>query len=129
MPGYLYTSIQRIVPTLALGLLLVGCGRGAPPPPEPVDIEQAPATIESTFADASPECKEAADRAIAALNAGNDAQAYLELQTLAARTDLTREQQDLVAGAMIAVNQRMQASAESGDAEAARTLELHRTMK
>jgi len=94
-----------------------------------VDIEQAPATLESTFADASAESKAAADRAIAALNAGNDPQAYLELQALAARTDLTREQQDLVAGAMIAVNQRMQASAASGDENAARNLELHRTMK
>ena len=117
-----------------LGLLTVlfvhavcGCGRtgGGQAQTE----EEARTGISKTFAGASAEAKALAEEAAAAIKAQEDAKAFVQLNALAARQDLSREQRAAAAESMLTVNTRLNEAAARGDREAAKLVEEYRSGK
>jgi hypothetical protein len=109
-----------------LCLSLAACGGK---PPEPVTPEDAAGKVEGLFDQAPPEVKALAEGAVQAMASENLPRAHMLLQTLAARTDLNPEQQDVVVGALIGVGQRLQESAASGDEKAQEFQRMHQSSK
>jgi hypothetical protein len=91
--------------------------------------EQARTGISKAFGTASPEAKALADEAAAALQAQQDAKAFLDLSALNARQDLTREQRAAATESMLTVNKRLSEAAARGDKEAAKLMDDYRASK
>ena len=107
-----------------------GCHRGggsAPPPA--LSAEELPAALEKTFAKAKPDLKELAGQITAAVRARDYPTAYLGLQTLAGKPGLSKEQQQIMASALVTVNNLLQTAQSQGDAKAAQTLNFLRQNK
>jgi hypothetical protein len=113
-----------LVTLLCLGL--PGCGGKAP---EPINPDTAANQVEGLFDQAPPEVKALADGAVQAMANENLPRAHMLLQTLAARTDLTPEQQQIVVGALIGVGQRLQESATAGGEKAQEFQRMHQSSK
>jgi hypothetical protein len=105
-----------------------GCGGGGRPPKE-LSPAEIPAAVETAFQGADPELVSMTSNLVAAVEAGEDSQAYLLLQTLLNRPDLTVEQRDVVSRSMISIGARLNEAAESGDAAATRLMETHGAFK
>lgn len=111
----------------AAALGFIGCSRDAPPAPLP--LAEAPATIESAFKDAPPEAKAFATELSSALRTNDSPRAFVELQSLQGRADLSAEQREVVARSLAAVSQELNAAAANGDPRAQQVLEIHRARK
>jgi len=124
----------RLGTALALSVSLIllpfapGCGGGGRPPKE-LSPAEIPAAVETAFQGAAPEISAMTSNLVTAVEAGEDSQAYLLLQTLLNRTDLTVEQRDVVSRAMMSIGARLNEAAESGDAAATRLMETHGAFK
>lgn len=81
------------------------------------------------FAKASPELKALAAETAAGLDAAEPGRAFLQLNQLASRPDLTAEQRGAAAESMLAAGKRLQEAARRGDPDAARVLEAYRAGK
>lgn len=109
--------------------LLSACSKGpdeSAPIPTPEEVKPI---IEQTFSGAPPEVKTQVDNVVGYIQSNDPAGAYLHLQQLNARPDLTREQRQVAAEATISVNAKLQEQAEKGDAQAKSILERHRATK
>ncbi len=105
---------------------LPGCGGKAP---EPINPDTAADQVGGLFDQSPPEVKALADGAVQALANDNLPRAHMLLQTLAARNDLTPEQQQIVVGALIGVGQKLQETAAAGDEKAQEFQRLHQSSK
>ena len=108
-----------------LSVLLAGCG-GSGVAKTPEDAKKA---MDDAFAGASAEVKAALSEAEAALKAQEDAKAFVQLNALAARPDLTAEQRGAAAQSMLTVNQKLNEAAAKGDRDTAALLESYRASK
>ena len=121
------------VPKLPVLLALIaicavtGCSPGGSGQAKTED--QARAGISKAFGSASPEAKALADEAAAALQAQEDAKAFLQLSALNARQDLSREQRAAATESMLTVNKRLTEAAAKGDKEAAKLMDEYRASK
>src|ERR1041385_8098549 len=97
--------------------------------PEPVAVEQVPATVESAFKDAPAEVKSSADEIAAAVQGKDNAKALIDLQALFARPDLTPEQREAASQSMRSLHQQLRSSAAQGDARAAEALQTYGARK
>lgn len=112
-------------PVLALGacclsIALTGCGdssSGVAKTPE-----EAKQARDVAFATASAEAKAALAEAEAALKAQEDGKAFLQLNALSARQDLTAEQRGAAAQSMLSVSKKLDEAAARGDRDAAALL-------
>jgi hypothetical protein len=109
-------------------LLLSACGKGDQAP-EPLAIDQASEQVKSTFAGASQEVRAVADGAAKSMQEGDYVDSYQRLEALSAQGDLTPEQRQKLGETQSAVIRKMSEAAESGDANAAKALEMHRARK
>lgn len=109
-------------------LLETGCGRNSGGAAT-VTPEDAPATIEGAFRNASAEVKQQATEAATAVQAQNDTAAFVQLQSLSGRPDLTPEQRKAAFASWMAVNARLQESAAKGNSAAQELLEKYRASK
>jgi hypothetical protein len=118
---------------LGLGLAAVsgpGCSQGdTSAVPTPVTAEQAAPAVQQAFADAAPEVKEEATEAVAAMESNDDGAAFLRLEQLVARPELSEQQRQAARDAWMAANQRLQAAATNGNAAAEAILENYRARK
>lgn len=112
---------------LAVTLLAVGCKQDQGPVEVPVD--QASAGVKSSFAGANAEQQEAAAAAAQAMQQGNYVQSYEKLEELSVSGDLTPEQRQRIGESQAAVLKKLSEAEAAGDAEAAKTLEVHRSRK
>ena len=103
-------------------------------PPQPLAVEQAPASLEGAFKakddqpKIDPKIKSMVDDAVIALTAKNYGQAIFILQSLSGRSDLTSEQRDFVTRSMLSANKALEEQANNGNVAAQEALELrHRT--
>ncbi len=101
----------------ALGLA-IGCSRQAAPP-EAMPVAEAPAAVQETFSKSEQEIKFLSEAAISAIQRKDFTAAYVNLQALLNRPDLTPEQRSVAGRAMIGVNAEIQKSAQQGDDKAA----------
>jgi hypothetical protein len=108
--------------------LATGCGGGGRPPKELAPGE-IPAAVESAFLNAGQEARQQAGELVAAVEAGDDSRAYIQLQALLNRSDLTTEQRDVVSRSMMSLGARLNEAAEAGDDSATRVMETHGAYK
>jgi len=117
--------MPRIIPILMLlAVAWAGCGRKGPPE---LTLEQIPEAIKAAFASARTALRTSADGVAKLVADQKYPAASLQLQALAANSDLTDEQRKVVAGATITVNSALQeqvaameAPVDPGTAESAR---------
>jgi hypothetical protein len=104
-------------------------------PPQPLAVEQAPATLESAFKPKDdgpkidPRVQSMVDDAVIALTAKNYAKAIFILQSLSGRSDLTADQRDFVTRSMLSANKALEEQANSGNVAAQEAIELRRRTK
>ena len=119
-------------------LLSCGCTKEAPPP-KPLAIEEAPASLEEAFkapakgvtsqANQDSEVRALVNDARAALSAKDYAKALFALQSLSVRSDLTDAQRDFATRAMLSVHQALAQAASSGDQKAQQALDVRRATR
>jgi len=98
--------------------------------PAPLPVEQVPAALLKAFTKAKPEAKDLVNQIVSALQAQDYSNAYLELQNLAARSGLDKEQQSVTSRSVLTVNGLLQQAAQTkGDTKAAETLNTYRINK
>jgi hypothetical protein len=112
---------------LAVLALAAGCGRGKPP--KAIATSDLPAESENVFAKAPAEVKELAGQAHAALAAQDWSGAWIAFQTLSERPDLTPEQRQFVASAIMTIGAEMSQAGEQGDTRAEAVQQMHRLSK
>jgi hypothetical protein len=112
--------------TLAL-LAAPGCGRGKPP--KEIPTAEIPGEAGTLFAKAPPAVREMVARATAALAAKDWSGAWVAFQALSERKDLTPEQQQFVASAIVSIGAELNKAGEQGDARAAAAQQMHRLSK
>ncbi len=77
--------------------------------------------LESSFSSAEPAVKSDADKAVAAVKAGNYSEALADLQALASKAKLTPEQQEAVKDVIAQVQKAMADAASKAAADAKKT--------
>jgi hypothetical protein len=125
-----FTSMIRFCATaLTLAVLLpLICGLGCKkdiPPPAALPADQFGATFDKAFAKAKPEAKELATQVVAAVQAQDYPKAFSQLQYLAATPGLNKEQRNVVASALLTVNELLAKAQSQGDQNAARTIQTY----
>ena len=110
-------------------LLTAGCDRSNSAPPAPLPIEQVPAALQKAFSNAKPENKDLANQVVATLQAQDLPKAFYQIQNLASRPGLTKEQQSVTSRAVLTLNTLLQSAQSKGDVQAAETLKTYRVNK
>ncbi len=123
----LRSQIIRLVLLLPL-LFAVSCDRSSAPPTA-LAVEELPAAFEKAFAKAKPETKELAKQVVAAVQAKDYSKAFFGLQNMTSQVALTKEQSSVISGALLTVNNLLQAAQAQGDTKAAETIQSHRATK
>jgi hypothetical protein len=127
--------IQAFIQTLSVGiatlgiLAAAGCGADGDSRPAAVSAVQAPSTLKDAFKGASDEVRGQADAAGSALGGGDTPGAFFSLVNLSGRPDLTPEQREAAAAAMVAAKAKLAAAAAQGDARSREALEMYSSGK
>jgi hypothetical protein len=123
-------TIRSVVFLLALtGLFLLAAGCAKNEAPAPVAVEQVPETMTDAFASAPAPAQEAAQEVVEALEAQDAPRAFVELQALSSRSDLTDSQRAIAAQSLVTVSASLAERAAAGDKAAQAVLEAHRASK
>lgn len=118
----------RFVLLLGGGLLASGCGKEVKAP-TPLPLSELPSALETNFAKARPDTKQLADQIVGFVKAANHSQAFLQMQTLAGHSGLTKPQNQTVARGLLTLNNALQTAQSQGDRAAAQTLSYYRQNK
>jgi hypothetical protein len=122
----IHRSVLLALCTSAL-MLTSACSKNVAP--EALPAEQVSTAVESAFKDASGEAKDSATAIVESLQAQDNVRAFLELQALSSRPDLTTSQRDAAARSMLSMNERLRDAAAQGDQKAADALQAYRALK
>jgi hypothetical protein len=113
--------------TFALFLLLIaglGCKKDVPPPTV-LPVDQFAATFNKAFAGAKAETKDLAAQIVTAVQAQDYSKAFSQLQSLTSVPGLTKDQQHVLARALLTVNDLLAAAQSQGDQKAAQTIQTY----
>ncbi len=115
--------------TLTLGVLLLmvaglSCKRDIPPPAA-LPADQFAATFGKAFAKAKAETKALATEVVTAVQAQDYPKAFAQLQYLTATPGMTKEQRNVVASALVTVNELLAKAQSQGDQKAAQTIQTY----
>jgi hypothetical protein len=113
--------------TFALFLLLIaglGCKKDVPPPTV-LPVDQFAATFNKAFAGAKAEAKDFAAQIVTAVQAQDYSKAFAQLQSLTSAPGLTKDQQSVLARALLTVNNLLAAAQSQGDQKAAQTIQTY----
>jgi hypothetical protein len=113
--------------TFALFLLLIGglgCKKDVPPPTV-LPVGQFAATFNKAFAGAKAEAKDLAAQIVTAVQAQDYSKAFSQLQSLTTVPGLTKDQQSVLARALLTVNDLLAAAQSQGDEKAAQTIQTY----
>jgi len=125
--GVVVRGWVSLVGVLVLALL-TACGGGGAPPKE-LSVEEIPAAIRQVFAGSGAELEEAAKVVAEGLEGQEKTKAYLQLQTLLERPELSAEQRDVVSRSLMTVAALVNQAGQEGDQSAAEAVQIHRSMK
>jgi len=120
--------MTRLSLLLLLLLGVAGCDRTSAPP-APLALDQIPAVLKKTFEKAKPEAKDLVGQIVTAIQAPDYTKAYFQLQELASKPGLNKEQQSVASRAVLTVNGLLQSAESKGDVQAAETLKTYRVNK
>lgn len=122
-------SIRVFGLVLLIPLLFgAGCDRSSAPP-APLSVEELPAAFEKAFGKAKPGAKELAKQIVASVQAKNYSKAFQDLQSLISTAALSKEQMKVASGALLTVNNLLDAAKAEGDAKAAETIKVYQQTK
>jgi hypothetical protein len=113
--------------TFALFLLLIaglGCKKDVAPPTV-LPVDQFAATFNKAFAGAKAEAKDLAAQIVTAVQAEDYPKAFTQLQSLISVPGLTKDQQSVLARALLTVNDLLAAAQSQGDQKAAQTIQTY----
>jgi len=116
---------------IGLSALLAGggCHRAGDAPPQALAPEEVTPALDTAFKNANPENKQAANEVVSALQSKDDPKAFIHLQSLAARPDLTADQRAAATRSMLSVLAQLQAAAANGNKAAEDLLQAYRASK
>ena len=117
--------------TLAFLLLLIsglGCKKDIPPP-TPLPVDQFAATFNKAFTRAKAETKSLATQIVVAVEAKDYSTAFAQMQTLISAPSLTKDQQSVLARALLTVNELLAAAQSQGDQKAVQTFQDYQKNK
>lgn len=114
--------------TLSVGILLTGCSKHSEPL-EPLSLAEIPAMATNLFESAAAPARTLAYQAVVQLQRKDPANAWASFNTLAGRTDLTKEQKNFAARASVAASEEVTRMAEAGDSRAAQMRQTYRVTK
>jgi hypothetical protein len=122
---------QRLAPLIlaAAALALPGCSGDSDPAPAVASPQEALPSLQTSFEKAPEELKQEAESAAAAIQAQDDTAAYLRLEGLSQRPELTDAQRQAMFDAWMAVNRRLAAEASNGNPAAEELLKRYRATK
>lgn len=124
------TLAIRGVQVFCLALLLAGAGcKQKVELPPPITIQELPAALEKAFTKADSAAKQAVSQVVGHLRAPDYSAAFGELQSLSARSGLTKQQRQVLASGLLTVNELLQQAQSQGDQSAAKTLQSYRVDK
>ena len=112
---------------LALLLLVItglGCRKNTPPP-VPLQVNEFASVFNPAFARAKAETKDLAAQIVTAVQAQDYSTAFAQLQILTSAPSLTKDQQSVLARALLAVNELLAAAQSQGDQKAAQTIQTY----
>lgn len=112
---------------LVLGLA-AGCNKSSVSP-EPISLEALSPALNKAFTKAAPDTKEVVSQIGAELSTQDFTKAYFDLQYLAAKSGLSREQGSVLSRGLFCVNTLLQSAQAKGDQTAARALHWQRAHK
>ncbi len=124
---YIRKKIIGLACILSL-LFSVGCDQSSTPP-KPLTAEELPAALEKAFSKAKPEAKGLATQIIASVQAKDYPKAFLDLQSLLGKPDLTQQQVSVTSSALLTANTLLQAAQAQGDSKATEAIKFNRETK
>jgi hypothetical protein len=118
---------------IAFALLLLsipglGCRKNTPPP-VPLQVNEFATTFNLAFAKANAETKDLTAQIVTAVQAQDYSTAFTQLQILTSAPSLTKDQQNVLARALLAVNELLAAAQSQGDQKAAQTIQIYQKNK
>ncbi len=113
-------KVASLSGALLVAFLAVSCGKSGPPPP--LALDQIPSAMNRAFSRARPDLKELSERAVSSLQNHEPGKALMVIEGLSAAPDLTKEQREVAARALLTINQELQAAQARGDKQAAELL-------
>jgi hypothetical protein len=113
----------------AWAIALCSCSGGRDPAPAVATPQEAVPSIQASFQKATDEVRQEAESAVTAIQSQDDTAAYLQLENLSKRPELTDEQRQAMMDAWMAVNRRLAAAASNGNAAAEELLNHYRSTK
>ncbi len=124
------TRMTRLcaTPITFAALLLLICGMGCKrdiPPPAPLPADQFAAAFNKAFANAMAESKGLATEVVTAVQAQYYPKAFSQIQYLTAAPGLNKEQRNIVASALLTVNDLLAKAQSQGDQNAAKTIQTY----
>ena len=111
----------------AVSLVITGCGKPADPSGTPAAVlkpKEAANQLQQVFVNAEPEVKKTATAASQALQTADYENAVVALSAMKERGNLTFDQGMAVHNSMVALEAKLIAAADSGDANAKRAYDL-----
>jgi hypothetical protein len=108
--------------------LTSGCNRSGAAP-KPVSPEAASQSLRSTFASAPSSIRDSAVQAAEAIQRHDTTAAFITVYDLSSRPDLTVEQRKVAGQSLATLLTGLRTSAEAGNAQAKRALDLYRAGK
>jgi hypothetical protein len=123
------TALGHSALLAAFVIALCGCSRESNPAPTLATPDEAVPSIRSSFEKAPDEVRQEAEGVVAAIESQDDTGAYLRLESLSKRSELTEEQRRIVVEAWMAVNRRLAADASNGNTAAEELLNHYRSTK
>ena len=117
-----------LIALLSVLVLAPGCDKSSAPP-APIAVGDLGPALDKAFAKATGEVKELAGQVSAELKTPDYPKAYFDIQALAGKPGLTKEQVSIVTRGLLCLNETLQAAQSNGDQQAAETLRLQRMTK
>ncbi len=85
--------------------------------------------MEKAFKDARPDLKKMAADFNASFKGNDPSRAFLALQALNSRTELSAGQREVVTRSLLTVNEKLQAAAAQGEAKAGEVMQNYRSQR
>jgi hypothetical protein len=110
-------TVNLLVQFGILATLFVGCSKSQNGS-APIEVTRIPTVMNKAFDQSTQDARKTESDYVAAMQGNDPATAFLKLQSLSARADLTSEQRSAAARAMATTFQQLRIAADGGNTQA-----------